>query len=203
MDFLERQQITFFIITGLTELWSHTGPCFERRFDFVVGDIVDSTYLTDRFLRDGQNSVKVKINTLTPGQRCWKGVISDPLDLFWVRNEKNRLDKICGCHKMFFVTHSIGEFGISNNLIKVWSADVVFESSLLDKIDWMRAYENMVSFWIQSSLSFEKEGWDRSTYHHETCFRPGETSGFNKRWDLRKAAYPLIASRPARYSSAA
>ena len=51
MDFLERQQITFFIITGLTELWSRTGPCFERRFDFVVGDIVDSTYLTDRFFK--------------------------------------------------------------------------------------------------------------------------------------------------------
>ena len=88
MDFLERQQITFFIITGLTELWSRTGSCFERRFDFVVGDIVDSTYLTDRFLRDGRNSVKVKVNTLTSGQRCWKGVISDSLDLFWVRNEK-------------------------------------------------------------------------------------------------------------------
>ena len=51
MDFLERQQITFFIITGLTELWSRTGSCFERRFDFVVGDIVDSTYLTDRFFK--------------------------------------------------------------------------------------------------------------------------------------------------------
>jgi len=81
MDFLERQRINFFFII-IIELWSRTDPCFERRFDFVVGDIVDSTYLTNRFFRDRRNSVRVKANTLTSGQGRWKSIISDFLDLF-------------------------------------------------------------------------------------------------------------------------
>jgi len=152
--FLGEQRINLFIII---ELWSRTDSCLGRRFDFAVGDIVDSTYLTSRFLETDGTRQEWK-PTHTSGQGRWKGVIRNFLFLWGTRKNWMRFAVVM---IVLCETHSIGKFGISSNLIEVWSADVVFELSLLDKTNWTRAYENMVSCWIQSGFSCEKEAWDR------------------------------------------